>query len=146
MPLDNTSYLLIEIPAYTYPGMVRDTLSEIIRKGLTPLIAHPERCHLFHEKQNDEKQKKQSRFFNLINRADSLADLDITFKKRDQELLNWLLAINCGFQCDLQSFKGVYGEMVKRTAEDFNIIDIYTHHGTDAHSTNCLEKLFGRTS
>jgi protein-tyrosine phosphatase len=144
MPLDNTTYLLIEIPAYTYPGMVRDTLSEIIRNGLTPLIAHPERCHLFHEQQNDIKQKKQSRFFNLISKEETVTDIDITFKKRDQELLNWLIANNCGFQCNLPSFNGAYGEIVKTTAEDFNKLNIYTHYGTDAHSIKCLENLFDR--
>jgi len=142
MPLDNTRYLLIEIPAHTYPGMVRDTFSEIIRKGLIPLVAHPERCYLFHEQQNDAKQKIRSRFFNLISKDDPVIDLEITFKQRDQDLLNWLIANNCGFQCNLPSLNGAYGELVKATAEDFIKLDIYTHKGTDAHSIKCLEKLF----
>ena len=142
MPLDNTRYLLIEIPAHTYPGMVSDTFSEIIRKGLIPLIAHPERCHLFHEQQDYPKQKYRSKLFNLSNKDYLFFDSVITFKKRDQDLLNWLLANHCGFQCNLPSFKGAYGELVKTTAEDFIELDIYTHYGTDAHSIKCLEKLF----
>jgi protein-tyrosine phosphatase len=144
MPLDNTRYLLIEIPAHTYPGMVRDTFSEIIRKGLTPLIAHPERCHLFHEQQHYTKQKKRSLFFNFNSNYDLSIDIDITENKMDQQLLNWLYSNKCGFQCNLPSFIGVYGELVKTTAMYFKNLDIYTHFGTDAHSTKCLEKLFDR--
>jgi len=142
MPLENTSYLLIEIPAQTYPGMVRDTLSEVMRNGLTPLIAHPERCHLFHEQKDTGQHKNKSKFFNLISRDKPVYDIDITTSKRNQELLNWLIANNCGFQCNLPSFIGVYGDIVKTTAEYFKNIDIYTHYATDAHSIKCLERLF----
>lgn len=43
MPLEGTRYLLIEIPSDSHEDMVLEIITAIRRKGLTPMIAHPER-------------------------------------------------------------------------------------------------------
>ncbi|AOS82772.1 hypothetical protein BIU88_00570 [Chlorobaculum limnaeum] len=142
MPLENTSYLLIEIPPHTYPGMVQDTLSEIIRRNLTPLLAHPERCELFHERIITEQPGKISRFKNLFHRSRSDVRTAFNAEDSDNRLLQWLIKRQCGFQSNLPSFIGAYGEQIQTTAQYLKSLGIYTHSGTDAHSVESLKKLF----
>ncbi|HHE32503.1 MAG TPA: hypothetical protein ENL07_07730 [Chlorobaculum parvum] len=144
MPLENTRYLLIEFPPHTYPGMVQDTFSALIRKNLIPMIAHPERSELFHEQQSTAQPKKLSKlktFFHLPHLNDQSS---FTPGKRDNKLLTWLIDHHCAFQQNLPSLLGTYGEQAQATAENFKRLGIYTHSGTDAHSPEGLIKLFGQ--
>jgi len=143
MPLENTRYLLIEFPPHTYPGMVQDSLSAIIRKKFIPMIAHPERSELFHEPLPTDQPKKQSRLKTLLQRPH--LNHQSAFDPEDQEnkLLNWLIANRCAFQQNRRSLHGAYGEFAQRTAVHLQQMNLYTHSGTDAHSVKCLEKLFG---
>jgi protein-tyrosine phosphatase len=143
MPLEGTSYLLIEIPPHTYTGMVQDTLTAIIRHNLIPLIAHPERCELFREPQITDQPRKVSRLKNLLQRSNALRQPAITQESNDNRMLNWLIEKRCAFQGNLPSFNGVYGEQVQSTAKYLESLGIYTHSGTDAHTPESLEKLFG---
>lgn len=143
MPLENTSYLLIEIPPHTYPGMVQDSLSAILRQNLTPVIAHPERCELFHERQIADPPRKKSRLKNLFNRSSSDFQTAVNAEDGDNKLLKWLVEKRCGFQSNLPSFNGAYGEQIQTAAQYLKSLGIYTHAGTDAHSAESLEKLFG---
>src|SRR5699024_4754402 len=46
LPLDSAgNYYLIEFPSDRVPSMADEVLKEIIRDGITPIIAHPERNH-----------------------------------------------------------------------------------------------------
>lgn len=143
MPLENTSYLLIEIPPHTYPGMVQDSLSAILRLNLTPMLAHPERCELFHERQITESPKKKSKLKNLFHRSFSGYQTPAGSEEGDNRLLQWLIENRCGFQSNLPSFKGTYGEKVQTTAHYLESLGIYTHSGTDAHTPESLKNLFG---
>lgn len=143
MPLEGTSYLLIEIPPHTYTGMVQDTLTAIIRHNLIPLIAHPERCELFREPQITDQPRKISRLKNLLQRSNALRQPAITQESNDNRMLNWLIEKHIAFQGNLPSFKGVYGEQVQSTANYLESLGIYTHKGTDAHTPESLATLFG---
>lgn len=55
---DGVKYLLFELPFYTEAPFLRDMVFELKAKGITPILAHPER-YLF-------LQKKKKRAFELI--------------------------------------------------------------------------------
>jgi len=144
MPLENTRYLLIEFPPHTYPGMVQDSLSAIIRKELIPMIAHPERSELFHEPAATDQPKKKSKLRTLLHWPHLNYPSAFDPENQENRLLNWLLANRCAFQQNLLSLHGTYGECAEQAAMHLQQMNIYTHTGTDAHSVKCLEKLFGR--
>ena len=50
LPMNGTSYILIEMPFFGRPYFIEDTLSEVQSMGLVPVLAHPERIEAF---QND---------------------------------------------------------------------------------------------
>jgi protein-tyrosine phosphatase len=145
MPLENSSYLLIEIPPYTYPGMVQDTISSILRMNYIPLLAHPERCELFHDHQKTTKTTKFIKFKKLLHYFKSNNLSDISSDNDNNSLLYWLIEKHCAFQGNLPSFHGAYGNQIQNTAVKFNNFGFYTHFGTDAHSPQCLQKIFSQT-
>jgi protein-tyrosine phosphatase len=139
MPLEGTNYLLIEFPPDTYPGMIQDTFSAILRKGLIPMVAHPERyCSL-----NDHQEKKTFGIFHRKHRSERIKPDNIC---KQTELLEHLSSINCAFQCNLGSFIGAYGKTIQETAMRLRAQGICTHYGTDAHSPEILEKIFEVTT
>ena len=144
MPLENTSYVLIEIPPHTYPGMVEDSLSAIMRQNLTPMLAHPERCELFVEKTITDVPQKKATLKSLLQRiTPSPRPLPPQEENRDNKLLLWMIESKCAFQSNLPSFKGIYGERIQATARYLDGLGVYTHSGTDAHSPEGVKKLFG---
>lgn len=143
MPLENTDLLLVEFLPNTYPGLVKDAIESIIRKGLVPLIAHPERYRYFHtQKPVDNEVTAKPFFFNIFSRNNKKHNHASDYAKGESDILNWLITMNCAFQNNLPSFSGVYGEAAKNTAIQFQSMGIYTHEGTDAHSPRCIERLY----
>jgi protein-tyrosine phosphatase len=144
MPLENTSNVLIEIPPHTYPGMVEDSLSAIMRQNLTPMLAHPERCELFVEKKITDVPRKKATLKSLFHRINSSPlPLPRQEEESDNKLLLWMIGNKCAFQSNLPSFKGIYGEKIQATAQYLDSLGVYTHSGTDAHSPGGVKKLFG---
>lgn len=143
MPLENTNYLLVEFLPNTYPGLVKDAIESILRKGLVPLIAHPERYRYFHSHKPAVNQVVDKPFFfNIFSKNKTANPHSSDIVNGNTDILNWLITMNCGFQNNLPSFSGVYGEAAKNTAIKFKSMGIYTHEGTDAHSPRCIEKLY----
>jgi protein-tyrosine phosphatase len=56
-------------------------------------------------------------------------------KPEEASLLAYLRDLGCKFQGNLGSFTGFYGERVRRQAEQLRAAGLYTHYGTDLHST-----------
>lgn len=137
MPLEGTSYLLVEIPSGTYQGMALESFAAILRKGLTPMIAHPERCRILSDHQKHNIPKSLSFF----RRNTILGKMALEYSYQHIELLDWLLSIDCAFQCNIGSFSGSYGRSIQTAAKRFWNQKISTHFGTDAHSPEFLEKL-----
>ena len=44
---DGGKYYLIEFPTASVPGFSQSIISQLINRGITPVIAHPERNHIF---------------------------------------------------------------------------------------------------
>lgn len=62
LTLNNTGkYILIELPCHHYPAHTEETLYELQRKGLTPILAHPER--------NRFLRKHPERIFQMVQKG-----------------------------------------------------------------------------
>jgi protein-tyrosine phosphatase len=55
-------------------------------------------------------------------------------------LLGYLRTIGCGFQGNLGSFVGLYGEGVRRVALAHLASGLYTHYGSDAHRPEGVDR------
>lgn len=137
MPLEGTRYLLIEIPSGSHQSMILDIITAIMRKGFIPMIAHPERCRILANHQS-HKIPKSLGFFSR-NTIRGRIEQEYSYYRID--LLDWLFGCECGFQCNVGSFAGMYGRSIREGAKRFWQQKVYTHYGTDAHSTEFLVKL-----
>ncbi|MBI2304075.1 MAG: hypothetical protein HYU86_04950 [Chloroflexi bacterium] len=61
LPLDGTSYILVEFPLFSLPPYTEEVLFQLQIKGFTPIIAHPER--------NDVLQKNPDLLLRLVERG-----------------------------------------------------------------------------
>lgn len=132
-PLEGTNIIMVEIPSHTSADLVKESLYTISRKGYTPMIAHPERCHLL------ETVAYQApvllRFWSSSNRSGKGSGVE------SNELLSYLRHLGCLFQANLGSLNGQYGNQVKTRARSFMSAGIFTHAGTDAHAPDALTNI-----
>jgi len=135
LPLGDSRQILVEIPPRTTDEMVRQVLYKVVRAGFTPVIAHPERCHLLELKTGPTSGRG---FFGSIKRAFT-GDRDnsqyqITADSTGNLLLDYLRDLGCFFQGNLGSFSGFYGGQVKAIADALKLKGIYDRFGSDLHA------------
>jgi len=135
MPLEGTGRLLVEIPPGSLPGFARDMIAEILNRGFSIMIAHPERCPLLGQHAGSPKP---AGLFKRWKPADGSIPES---SQASSGLLEWLIDSGCSFQANLGSFRGSYGRTPRFNAESFSAAGIYTHYGTDAHCAADLDQL-----
>jgi len=52
LTLNDSGYILVEMPWEGRPPYIEDIINNLLSCGLTPVLAHPERMHLFEEEPN----------------------------------------------------------------------------------------------
>ena len=122
-PYGQTQLLLVEFPMQQAdPAQIKDHIFQIIRKGYTPVIAHPERYNF------------------LLPRQERGGVLQRLFGKKQQQgesippgLLTDLQQQGCLLQGNIGSLAGYYGHKVQENAELFQRADLYRYWGSDAH-------------
>ncbi len=129
LPLGDTNMIMLEIPRYIPPELVKETCYRIKCSGFIPMIAHPERCDLF-----SMLPKKENSGFRFLKTE---------IKNESSNLLPYLVDLGCAFQGNLGSFNGYYGPHVQKTANSLKKMAVYTHFGTDLHSSNGIKYLRG---
>lgn len=142
LPLGETRYILVEIPSYVPEDFVKESCYRIIHSGYTPLIAHPERCRLL-EPIKDDDRNRISFWGSLMNSKLTLGRQSASTRRSKTQnselkasaLLDYLQEIGCGFQGNLGSFTGLYGKSVRRSADRLRKLGVYSHFGTDLHSS-----------
>lgn len=121
--------MLVEIPQRSDRQFVVETLYQLIRRRIIPLIAHPERCELL--------APPESPGNGPIARIARLFRAPFTGQHAHSAVLplvDELQLMGCLFQGNLGSFAGLYGARVRSRAEVFLSAGIYSHFGSDLHS------------
>jgi len=129
--LEGTNYFMVEIPSHIAIELAKELLFQVTCRGYVPLIAHPERCHLF---ELPPPEKNNTRFWNSWTNLKSP-------NSKELNLLTYLQNIGCQFQANLGSFRGLYGKQIQHKAQTFEKASVYTHLGTDAHNPEHLKQI-----
>jgi len=125
--------LLVEIPQCSNPQFVVETLYQLLRNKITPLIAHPERCDLLASPSSPET--------GIVGRVGKILKTPFTLLQEQapgSTLLGDLRTMGCSFQGNLGSFAGIYGNKVKNKALGFLQSGLYDCFGSDAHQSDQL--------
>ncbi len=143
LPLGSTNMILMEAPLQTTPALLSSIAYQVVLRGHTPLIAHPERCPLLHPEERSERASNSIlssvlRFANTRFRTQNskLKTENAIFSERT--LPEILLSLGCRFQGNLGSFAGIYGERVKKAAIKNLQKGLYDCLGSDAHASHGL--------
>jgi len=133
MTLGKTNLLLFELPSSADARMLPEAARAIKKRGLTPLLAHPERYFAGARQQQGVADFVHSCLNRLSPRHESLNPLPCALL----EAMN----LGCLLQADLGSFNGVYGLNVRRLASLFQEWGVYSCVGSDGHRPRQLEKI-----
>jgi len=120
--------VLVEVPFRGGAELLRPMVATFARLGLTPMIAHPERCKAFEPAVKEQGLRGALSF--VLGKA-KVQDLD------GSEVAG-LRQGGCRFQGNLGSFAGHYGGEVRERALLFLRAGIYSCLGSDAHRTEHL--------
>jgi protein-tyrosine phosphatase len=135
LPLGDSRSILVEIPPHITVEMVRQLTYSLVRSGFTPVIAHPERCHLLEPAVRRADRGGMvgmlKRLVNHGSRDDRGGDQLAT---TGNALLDYLRDLGCHFQGNLGSFSGFYGRHVKTVAEALHSRGVYDRFGSDLHA------------
>jgi protein-tyrosine phosphatase len=127
LPLGESRLVLVEAPSQAGIEEVGEAVFRVVRRGLTPLFAHPERCALLAPPGTKGLlEKVWTRF--------ATPDAGITA----QSSLEMLKEMGCLFQGNLGSFSGVYGGRVARRAREMLDQGLYACLGSDGHRPDPL--------
>lgn len=142
LTLGDSRLILIEIPSNQNSDTVRQVLFQVVRSGLTPVIAHPERCQLLepvlHRTANQGiLETFKELFVGGRNKRRNVKQSGTT----GNALLDYLCELGCCFQGNLGSFNGFYGRRVKATAEVLRSMGIYDRYGSDLHAPQQAEAI-----
>lgn len=122
-------HLLVEAPFRSAPELVSAMVFGLINRGMSPLIAHPERCNVF-----DPGPATGSRgAFSFLRGKPKKHDLS-------GSLIVGLCEAGCRYQGNLGSFAGIYGSEIKERAIVFLKEGIYSCVGSDAHRPDHLAR------
>jgi protein-tyrosine phosphatase len=142
LPLGDSHQILIEIPPLITADMVRQLLYGIVRSGFTPVIAHPERCHLLEPAARPSGGRG---FLDSIKSIFSGGDRGVQDHEQSDStgnsLLDYLRDLGCSFQGNLGSFSGFYGRQVKTVAEALHSRGVYDRYGSDLHAPEQASKV-----
>lgn len=116
-------YLLVETPFHAGPELLLPMVDTFSAHGLTPLIAHPERCRAFEPEAKG--QGLRGALSHLLHKEPA-GDLEAT-------VIGNLKQLGCRFQGNLGSFAGYYGYEIRERALLFLRHGIYSCVGSDAH-------------
>lgn len=143
LPLGDSQLILVEIPPRMSGEMVRRLLYDTVRCGFTPVIAHPERCHLL------EPSVRPPNSAGILHAISGLFAGGRRGRRQEQVtstgnlLLDYLRDLGCSFQGNLGSFNGLYGGQVKAVADALRRLGVYDRYGSDLHAPEQAHVIFG---
>lgn len=124
--------LLVEVPFRDGSEGLSSMMETFYRFGLTPLIAHPERCRAF---------DPQVREYGLQGALSFVMGRSRGTELTDEASVLAMQRAGCMFQGNLGSFAGRYGGEVRERALLFLRHGIYSCIGSDAHRPEGLAEM-----
>ena len=106
--LNNTRYILVELPFHNEIVNLEDIIYELKIKGLIPIIAHPERYSYFQKNYKEVDRLKEEGFLFQANYASILG----YYGKESQKLLKYMLK---------KQYIDYFGTDIHRTAKTYVI-------------------------
>lgn len=92
--LNNSRYILIEIPRMSYVPFFKNFVYELILEGIIPIIAHPERCLYFIENLDLVKNLIEMGALTQVN----MGSLNGKYGKKSEKIAQYLIKNNlCHF-------------------------------------------------
>ncbi len=88
--INNTRYMLIELPLTGYLNNLQNILWEVSNYGIIPIIAHPERYQFL---QKDKRRIRELLEFNCLLQC-NVDSITGKYGKKAQKLMKWLLKNN----------------------------------------------------
>ena len=149
LPLGSTDLVLMEAPLQATPELLSHTAYQVVRRGFTPLIAHPERCAVLSPAKHKETVPRTMLGSMLKFAQATLAPRPSrptphTSGVEKTTLVDLLRSMGCRFQGNIGSFAGVYGERVKKRAIRNLRNGLYDCLGSDAHASRGLADWLSR--
>lgn len=141
LPLGESGLLLFEVSPRTDPAQIRDAVFEIQRRGLTPLLAHPERYPLLLPAATPTGLLKRLTRRLLHKNADAFDNDPLAA----YPLFQALCAMGCRMQGNLGSFTGYYGRDAARAAQLIQSAQAFHVFGSDGHSPTQLRRILEQT-
>ncbi len=137
LALGTTNLLLIEAPLQAIPPSLEHSVRQVCDTGLTPLIAHPERCQVFFVPDGHGPATRPSLRKVLAGLLPGRGTRPAAVHP-NMALLERLRQMGCRFQADIASFAGGFGPDVQLRAMTLLKMGIYTQLGSDAHRAEGL--------
>lgn len=149
LPLGSTDLVLMEAPLQATPELLSHTAYQVVRRGFTPLIAHPERCAILTTAKHKETVPRTmlGSMLKFARTKFSPRTSHLTPHTSGVEhmtLVELLRSMGCRFQGNIGSFAGVYGERVKKRAIRNLRHGLYDCLGSDAHASRGMADWLGR--
>lgn len=141
LPLGDTDLLLIEAPLQAIPPSLVQSLRQVQDGGVTPLIAHPERCQAFFTTEGTGAATSIRQALGGLFPGRGARPASVL---PNLPLLETLRDMGCRFQADIASFSGGFGNEVQLRAHALLKLGIYTHLGSDAHRAKGLAETLRR--
>lgn len=136
LPLGDSSLILMEAPLQASSSLLSSTAFQVVCRGFSPVIAHPERCAILRSAAGGEAGARSLLGSVLKFAHDKLGNY--RRKQPETELPDLLRSMGCLFQGNLGSFAGIYGERVRRQAAHNLRTGLYDCLGTDVHTARGL--------
>jgi protein-tyrosine phosphatase len=127
LPLGDSRLVLVEAPSQGNIEVISEGIFRIVRRGLTPLFAHPERSALLVPPGAEGLFKK---VWTKLSTQKS--------KSGTRNSLELLREQGCLFQGNLGSFSGAYGQRAAKRAREMLAQRIYACLGSDGHRPEAL--------
>jgi protein-tyrosine phosphatase len=130
-PLGDSRLILVETPSQADPELVKDHVFQVVRRGFTPLLAHPERCGFLSPKGEEE---------GFWGKVKGLITQNSKLKTQNSSDVDDFRNIGCKFQGNIGSFAGYYGPGVREKALAFQTGGYYDCLGSDGHHPEPLAR------
>lgn len=130
--LGDSQLLLFELPTNADVKILHDTVLQVKKRGMLPVVAHPERFFCSQMKRGLANSLRMW-LGGIRPRSQILQDLPASLLKA--------IEMGCYLQADMGSFNGLYGRKAQQLAITLHELGLYSYYGSDGHNCAQLERV-----